>query len=211
MKIMLKENIESLGKKGEILNVAAGYGRNYLIPKSLAVEVTSTNIKMIEIEKKSLQKGLEKEMASFKALAEKLNQVSLLFTRKTGEKDVLFGSVSTSDIREALEEQGYDIEKKRILLDEPIKRLGNYSIPIKVFHDEKAEIKVAVVSEAEKEEKSAAVQETEESELGAEKEPEKEEASEVEALEKSSGEEEDKDKNENLEDKKEDTEVEEPS
>ncbi|MBN2245007.1 MAG: 50S ribosomal protein L9 [Candidatus Aminicenantes bacterium] len=183
MKVMLKENIESLGKKGEILNVAAGYGRNYLIPKKLAIKVTPSNIRMIAIEQKALQKGLEKEMASYQALVEKLNQVSLTFSRKTGEKDVLFGSVSSSDIREALEGQGFELEKKKILLDEPIKRLGNYSIPIKVFHEEKAEIKVAVVSEEEKKEKTAEVHAEAEGEQISGKEPEQEEAPEIESEE----------------------------
>lgn len=214
MKIMLRENIESLGKKGEILNVAAGYGRNYLIPKRLAVEVTPTNIKMVEIEQKSLQKGLEKEMASYKALAEKLNQVSLSFVRKTGEKDVLFGSVSSTDIKEALEEKGFDIEKKRILLDEPIKRLGNYSVPIKVFHEERAEIKVAVISEGEKEEeeeKEAGVAAVDEQDKEAEEKPEKEAAPEVETEAESSVEEKEKVEENKDEEKKDTQEEESPS
>lgn len=223
MKVMLKENIESLGKKGEILNVAAGYGRNYLVPKKLAIEVTSSNIKMIEIEQKSLQKGLEKEMASYKALAEKINQVSLSFARKTGEKDVLFGSVSAGDIREALEEQGFDIEKKRILLDEPIKRLGNYSIPIRVFHEEKAEIRVAVVSEEEKAEKLSEAKDADEKksdkeekpetveEPKEEKEPEKVEVQEAVSKEEPSVEEEQKTEKDELNEKKEDSGEENPS
>lgn len=202
MKVMLRENIESLGKKGKILKVAAGYGRNYLIPKKLAIEVTPTNKKMVEIEQKSLQKGLEKEMASYKALAEKLNQVSVSFVRKTGEKDVLFGSVSAADIREALEEKGFDIEKKRILLEEPIKRLGNYSVPIKVFHEEKAEIKVAVVSEEEKEEKEVGVEAAGEEAPAAEKEPEQEASPEDETQEKASVEEKEKAEENNGEEKK---------
>jgi len=216
MKIMLRENIESLGKKGEILNVAAGYGRNYLIPKKLAVEVTPTNKKMVEIEQKSLQKGLEKEIASFKALAERLNQVSLSFNRKTGEKDVLFGSVSAADIREALEEKGFDIEKKRILLDEPIKRLGNYTVPIKVFHEEKAEIKVAVISESEKEEKEKGEKTAEtagvsEQDKEAEEKLEREAPPEVETTEASSVEEKEKAEENEGEEKKEAQEEENPS
>lgn len=214
MKVMLRENIESLGKKGEILNVAAGYGRNYLIPKKLAVEVTPTNLKMVEIEQKSLQKGLEKEIASFKALAERLNQVSLSFNRKTGEKDVLFGSVSAADIREALEEKGFDIEKKRILLDEPIKRLGNYTIPIKVFHEERAEIKVAVISEGEKEEKGEKTAETvgvAEQDKETEKKLEIEAPLEIETAEASSVEEEEKAEENEDEEKKEAQEEENPS
>lgn len=214
MKVMLRENIESLGKKGEILNVAAGYGRNYLIPKKLAIEVTLINKKMVEIEQKSLQKGLEKEMASYKALAEKLNQVSLSFVRKTGEKDVLFGSVSAADIKEALEGKGFDIEKKRILLDEPIKRLGNYSVSIKVFHEEKAEIKVAVVSEEEKEEKKEEAvggEAASEEAPASEKKPEKEASSEIELDKESSVKEKEKAEENNSEEKKDTQEEESPS
>ena len=149
MRVILRENIENLGKKGDIVNVAPGYGRNYLIPKKIAIEVTSRNMKMIEIEKKVLQKGLEKEMASYQEFIDQLNAVTLSFTRKASEKDVIFGSVSATDIRDALVDQGFDVEKKKILLDEPIKRLGNYTIPIKIFHEERAEVKLEVVKEGE--------------------------------------------------------------
>lgn len=157
MRIILKENIEKLGKKGDIVDVAPGYGRNFLIPKNFAQEVTPTNFKMIEIQQQALKKGLEKEMASHRALIDQLNALTLNFPRKAGEKDSIFGSVNTADIREALGKLNFDVEKKKILLEEPIKKLGNYTIPIKVFHDEKAEIKIEVVKqeEADKKEKKA--------------------------------------------------------
>lgn len=151
MKILLKESIENLGKKGDVVNVATGHGRNYLIPKKMAIEVTAANIKMIEMIQKSLRKGLEKEMKVYQSLIERLNAVTLTFARKTADKDTLFGSVSVTDIREALAELKFDIEKKKILLDDPIKRLGNYTVPIKVFQDERAEIKLEVVREGEPE------------------------------------------------------------
>ena len=147
MRIILRENIENLGKKGDIVKVASGYGRNFLIPKKMAMEVTSTNAKMIAIERAALQKGLEQEMSTYNELIQSLDQISLSFTRKTGEKDVIFGSVSSTDIRDALEDLGFNIEKKKIILDEPIKRLGHYTVPVKVFHDERAEIKIEVVKE----------------------------------------------------------------
>lgn len=147
MRVILRENIENLGRKGDIVHVAAGYGRNYLIPKKIAIEVTSRNMKMIEIEQEALQKGFEKERASYQELIDRLNAVTLSFTRKTSEKDVIFGSVSSTDIRDALASQGIDVEKKKILLDEPLKRLGNYTVPIKIFHEEKAEVKIEVVKE----------------------------------------------------------------
>lgn len=159
MRIILKQNVENLGRKGDIVNVAAGYGRNYLIPKKIALEVTSSNVKMIEIEQQALKKAVEKERASYQGVIGKLNETILVFKRKAGEKDVIFGSVSSADVREALHELGFEIDKKKILLDEPIKRLGNYTVPIKIFHEDRAEVKVEVVTgegevRAEKEEKA---------------------------------------------------------
>jgi large subunit ribosomal protein L9 len=151
MKIILKENIESLGKRGDVIDVADGYGRNYLIPRKLALQVTPSNMKMVEMEQKALRKKLEQEVQSFQGVIDQLNQTSLTFERKAGDKDVIFGSVSTTDIKDALEKLGIEVEKKRILLTEPIKRLGNYAVVIKVFHDEQAEIKVEVKKEGEEE------------------------------------------------------------
>jgi len=144
MKIILKENIENLGKKGDIIDVAAGYGRNYLIPKKMALEITPTNTKMIEIEQQALKKGLEKEMKTYQTLIEQLNEVALTFKRKAGDKDSIFGSVSNADIKDALSNLNFDIEKNKILLTEPIKKLGNYKVPIKIFHDQTAEISLEV-------------------------------------------------------------------
>ena len=145
MRVILKKDVENLGSKGDIVDVAPGFGRNHLIPKQLALEVTSSNMKMIEIERQALKKKLEKERQSFEGLIQNLNQVALSFKRKTGEKDIIFGSVSSSDIKDALYELGFEIDKKKILLEEPIKRLGNYSVPIKIFQEDKAEIKVEVI------------------------------------------------------------------
>jgi large subunit ribosomal protein L9 len=147
MKVILKQDVEKLGRRGDVVNVAPGFGRNYLLPRKMAIAVTPTNIKMIEIERQSLKKKVEIERKSFQSLTQKLNQVSLTFTRRAGEKDVIFGSVSSGDVKEALDGLGYDIDKKKILLDEPIKRLGNFSVPIKISHDDRAEIKVVVARE----------------------------------------------------------------
>ena len=187
MKIILKQDMENLGRRGDIVDVAQGYGRNYLIPKKLALEVTSSNIKMIEIERKALRKKVEKERMSYQDLIQKLTQTTLSFRRKSGEKDVIFGSVSSSDIKDALLEVGFEIDKKKILLEEPIKRLGNYTVSVKVFHDDMAEVKVEVIKEEEeikekKEKKSPEKEKTEleevkvkpeEEEVKAEPEPEK--------------------------------------
>jgi large subunit ribosomal protein L9 len=149
MKVILKQDVENVGRKGDIVNVTGGYGRNYLVPKKLALEVTASNMKMIAIEQQVLKKKIEQERLSYQDLITKLNQVTLSFTRKAGEKDHIFGSVSASDIKEELDKLGFDIDKKKLVLDEPLKRLGNYAVPIKVYHDDKAEIKVAVVKEEE--------------------------------------------------------------
>lgn len=147
MKIILKQDVENLGRKGDIVKVAAGYGRNYLLPRKLGIEVTPSNMKMIEIERQALKKKVESERLSYRDLIGRLNAVTLSFARKAGEKDHIFGSVSASDIKDALDKLGFEIDKKKIALDEPLKRLGNYSVTVKVFHDDKAEIKVAVVKE----------------------------------------------------------------
>lgn len=152
MKLILKQDVENVGRKGEVINVSPGYGRNYLIPKKLALQVTASNKKMIDIEQQALKKKVEQERLSYQDLIQKLNQVTLSFARKAGEKDHIFGSVSVSDVKYGLDKLGFDIDKKKIAMDEPLKRLGNYTVPIKVYHDDKAEIKVAVVKEDEGEE-----------------------------------------------------------
>jgi large subunit ribosomal protein L9 len=149
MKVILKQDVENVGRKGDTLNVATGFGRNFLLPRKLALEVTPSNMKMIELERKTLKKKVELERVSFQGLIERLSQVSLSFARKAGEKDHIFGSVSAGDIKDALDKLGFEIDKKKIALDEPLKRLGNYTVAVKVFHDDKAEIKVAVVKEEE--------------------------------------------------------------
>jgi large subunit ribosomal protein L9 len=149
MKIILKQDIENVGRKGDIVNVSAGFGRNYLIPKKLALEVTPSNLKMVEIERQALKKKVEKERLSYQDVIHRLNEMTLTFTRKSGEKDMIFGSVSAADVKEALDKLGFDIEKKKISLDEPIKRLGNYTVPVRVFHDDKASLRVEVRKEDE--------------------------------------------------------------
>ncbi|MGB7295024.1 MAG: 50S ribosomal protein L9 [Candidatus Aminicenantales bacterium] len=147
MKVILKQDIENVGRKGDIVNVAPGFGRNYLIPRKLALQVTPSNMNMIEIERQALKKKWEKERESYQDLIRRLNEVTLTFPRKAGEKDMIFGSVSAADIKDALDRLGFEIEKKKIVLDEPIKRLGHYTIPVKVFHDDKAALQVEVRKE----------------------------------------------------------------
>jgi len=147
MKVILKHDLEKVGRKGDIVNVAAGFGRNYLIPRKLAIEVTVSNLKMVEIERQALKKKVEQERQSFQGTIQKLSQVTLTFPRRAGEKDIIFGSVSAGDVKEALDKLGFEVDKKRIQLDEPIKRLGNFTVPVKVYHEDKAEVKIVVVKE----------------------------------------------------------------
>jgi len=154
MKVILKQDVEKLGRRGDVVNVAPGFGRNYLIPRQMALAVTATNMKTIEIERQVQKKKIEAERKTFQTLVQKLNEVSLTFTRRAGDKDVIFGSVSAGDVKEALDALGYDIDKKKILLDEPIKRLGNFAVPVKVSTEARAEVKIVVARE-EGEEKAA--------------------------------------------------------
>ncbi len=156
MKVILKQDVEKLGRRGDVVNVAPGYGRNYLIPRKMALAVTATNLKAVEIERAALKKKLEAERKAFQSIVEKLNQVSLTFARRAGDKDVIFGSVSAGDVKEALDKLGYDIDKKKILLDEPIKRLGHFAVPVKISMDDRAEVKIDVVREAAEGEAAAA-------------------------------------------------------
>lgn len=147
MKVILKQDVEKLGRRGDVVNVAPGFGRNYLIPRKMALAVTATNLKTIEIERQALKKKVEIERKSFQSLVQKLNQVSLTFTRRAGDRDIIFGSVSAGDVKEALDGLGYDIDKKKIMLDEPIKRLGNFTVPVKISTDDRAEVKIIVARE----------------------------------------------------------------
>jgi len=147
MKVILKQDVEKLGRRGDVVNVAPGFGRNYLIPRKMALAVTATNMKTVEIERLALKKKAEAERKTFQTLVQKLNEVSLTFTRRAGDKDVIFGSVSAGDVKEALDALGYDIDKKRIQLDEPIKRIGNFTVPVKVSTEDRAEVKIVVARE----------------------------------------------------------------
>jgi large subunit ribosomal protein L9 len=163
MKVILKQDVEKLGRRGDVVNVAPGFGRNYLIPRKMALAVTATNLKTIEIERQALKKKLETERKSYQTLVQKLNEVSLTFPRRAGDKDVIFGSVSAGDVKEALDALGYEIDKKKILLDEPIKRLGNFTVPVKISAEDRAEVKIVVARE---EGESAAPEAAEDAESG---------------------------------------------
>ena len=148
MQIILQEDIEKLGHRGDVVTVKPGYARNFLLPRKLAVEASAGNLKAIEKIRASLAKKTATEMDAAQKQAAALNGVELSFTRKTGENDQLFGSVTTGDIADALEAQGFKIDKRQVHLGEALRALGEYPVTIKVFRDVTAEIKVTVEKEA---------------------------------------------------------------
>lgn len=147
MQIVLKEDIEKLGRRGEIVKVADGYARNYLLPLGKALAATPGNLKVIEREKRRYVARLLKEKEEHELLARKIQAVSLTLVRKVGESDVLYGSVTSADIAEALQKEGIVVDKRRIQLAEPIKSLGIYTVPVRLHPEVVAEVKVWVVKE----------------------------------------------------------------
>lgn len=145
MKIILLENVERVGKTGDVVSVKEGYARNYLIPKNKARVATPGNMKMLEIlnKKKALEEN--KRLEELKALADKISNLSLTISAQAGEEEKLFGSVSNEMISEALAEEGIKIDKKDIVLDEPIKKLGVYQVTVKVHPEVKATLRIWVV------------------------------------------------------------------
>lgn len=147
MKVILTENIPNLGQIGDIVKVAPGYGRNYLLPKGLALEASSAKIRELEHHKRVLAQKKEKVRRQMLSLAEKLDETTLTFARKVIEEDKLYGSVSVTDIHKALQQQGFELDKRFILLDQPIKQLGECTVPVKVDADITANITVVVTKE----------------------------------------------------------------
>jgi large subunit ribosomal protein L9 len=145
--VLLREDIDNLGARGEIVRVKAGYARNYLLPRRLAVEATVNNVRQIEGERAALLKREAKERSSADAQAGQLRNLTLKFERKVGEAGVLYGSVTSMDIAHALKEQGYEIDRRRIVLREPIKRFGNYAVPVRLHRDVTVELPVSVLGE----------------------------------------------------------------
>jgi large subunit ribosomal protein L9 len=147
MKVILKEDIPKLGRMGQTVDVARGYGRNYLIPQGKAIVATSKNLKALEHERMLIQRKAELARKEAEGLAEKISGLTLSLSRKVVEEDKLYGSVSVSDISQALQEAGVEIERKLIKLEEPIKSLGEFKVPIKVHDNVTAEVTVQVLKE----------------------------------------------------------------
>ena len=147
MKIILKQTVESVGKAGDIVNVKAGYGRNYLIPQGFGVLATPSmiNSTMQEIEQKAIKEAKSKE--SLEIIAKKLNTIKLTFALKAGEDDKLFGSVTTQMISDSLDEKGFKVDKKYISVEDTIKSLGNFSAIVDFGDDISAKVKLKVVAE----------------------------------------------------------------
>jgi large subunit ribosomal protein L9 len=147
MQIILQEDIDKLGHRGDVVTVKPGYARNFLLPRKLAIEATSGNMKALERIRTALSKKTATELDAAQKQAELLNGVALKFTRKTGENDQMFGSVNTADIAEGLAAQGFKIDKRQVQLADPIKALGEYPVTIKVFREVTAQVKVNVEKE----------------------------------------------------------------
>ncbi|NIQ91785.1 MAG: 50S ribosomal protein L9 [Deltaproteobacteria bacterium] len=147
MKVILKEDIPKLGTMGETVKVAPGYGRNYLIPQGKAVLATNKNLKELEHQKQLILRKAELVRKDAESFAEKFRGLTLTLARKVVDEDKIYGSVSVGDISKALEEAGVEIERKMIKLDEPIKSLGEFQVPVKVHADVTAELTIQVVKQ----------------------------------------------------------------
>jgi len=152
MKVILKEDVKNLGIMGSVVDVANGYGRNFLIPRNLAVEANPNNLNQIKHEKNIIDIKSKKIIRSAEDLAKQISGITLSIEAQSGEEDKLFGSVTSKDIAEALSKQGVEIDKRKINLEEPIKRLGTYTVSVKIHHDVSAnvtvEVKKAISAEA---------------------------------------------------------------
>ncbi len=147
MEVILREDIEKLGGRGQVVKVAAGYARNYLLPKRLAVEATAANKKIVEQERQAHLRREAKEVSDAQELAKMLAGVMVNISQKAGEQDQLFGSVTAKDIAEGLEKLNFTIDRRKIHLDEPIKQLGEHKIPVRPHRDVTVDITVNVVRE----------------------------------------------------------------
>jgi large subunit ribosomal protein L9 len=156
MEVILKEDVNKLGHRGDVVKVADGYGRNYLLPEKLAIEANAANKAVIEQMKASAVRKSVKEKAGAEQLATQLSEVELVFERKVGENEHLFGSVTSGDIAHALEVKGYTIDRRKIALDEPLKSLGEYHVPVKLHREVTSHVKVTVKGDQQEDEVAAA-------------------------------------------------------
>ena len=156
MDVILKEDVAKLGSRGDVVKVAEGYGRNYLLPKNLAIEATAANRAVIEQMKAAAVRRLAREKGDAEGLAKQLAGVELSFTRKSGEHDQLFGSVTSADMARELEHKGFTIDRRKIQLDDPLKTIGDFTVSIKLHRDVVVPVKVSIHKEAGAEEAAPA-------------------------------------------------------
>ncbi len=147
MKVILKDNIEGLGKAGQIINVKDGYARNFLLPRGLALIADEKNMKLLEYQRKKIEEEAKKKLQDAQSIAERMSNITLTLKAKAGEDLKLFGSITPKDIAEALEKEGFNIDKKQINIAEPIKRIGEYEVEVKLASNVSAKVKLNVVSE----------------------------------------------------------------
>lgn len=145
--VLLREDVDNLGARGETVKVKAGYARNYLLPRKLAVEATAGNVKQIEAERAALLRKEAKERGTAEAQAEQLRKVRLNIERKVGEHGHLYGSVTAMHVADALKEQGYEVDRRRILLADSIREVGEYSVPVRLHRDVTVEVQLTVAGE----------------------------------------------------------------
>jgi large subunit ribosomal protein L9 len=145
--VLLREDIDDLGARGEIVKVKAGYARNFLLPRKLAVEATASNVKQIDQERAALLKKAATERATAEGQAAQLGKLTLTFERKVGEHGLLYGSVTSMDVAEALKAKGYEIDRRRISLRDAIKEVGEYTVPVRLHREVTVEVPVVVTPE----------------------------------------------------------------
>ena len=148
MDVILREHIDNLGRRGDIVKVAPGYARNFLLPRKLALAVTEANKRQIEREKKVAEVREAEERTQAEAMAQRMAQAEIEIARRVGEHDTLYGSVTSADVAHALEAKGFEVEKRRIQLPEPLKALGEFTVPVRIHRDVTAQVKVKVVPES---------------------------------------------------------------
>src|SRR3989475_2145943 len=148
MEVILKEDVTKLGSRGDVVKVADGFGRNYLLPRKLAIEASAGNKTVIEQMKAAAVRRSAKEKAQAEELSKQFDGLSVSFTRRSGEHDQLFGSVTSGDIAESLSKKGFDIDRRKIQLHEPLKTLGEFSVPVRLHRDVTTHLKVIIEKEA---------------------------------------------------------------
>jgi large subunit ribosomal protein L9 len=147
MEVILREHIDNLGRRGDVVKVAAGYARNFLLPRKLALVVTDANKQQIEREKKVAEVRDAQERSSAEAYAQRLEQVEVEIARRVGENDAMYGSVTSADIAHALEAKGFEIDKRKIQLPDPIKSLGELQVPVKIHREVTARVRIKVIAQ----------------------------------------------------------------